>query len=314
MSTGPSHDPPGAAPGAPQRVRFRVVACEDGLTLRQLLPRRIRGLTPAAAADLIKAGGAFLGDVRVRVPTVRVAAGERVTVYPAAAAARPLDPLSLRVVHRDPEFIVVDKPAGVPVAAAAAARGTLSAALVALLAREGVARPYVGPVRPPPAGASGLVLCTVRGQDTASAHRLYAEAPLVARARALVAGDPAAELTCDLPVLPCPSGQVRIARLGQRGAAPARTGLRRLAAVDAPGGPAALVDVELVGDAAALVAHAAALGHPVLPLPADPAADPGAEPALHLHLYELVLTHPRGGARVELRVELPPWARRRDDP
>jgi hypothetical protein len=62
-------------------VRFRVVGIEDGMMLRQLLGKRLK-VTPAIAAEIVRAGGAYVGPVRMCVPTVRVTEGERVTVYP----------------------------------------------------------------------------------------------------------------------------------------------------------------------------------------------------------------------------------------
>ena len=46
---------------ADARVRFRVVANEDGMMLRQLLCRRFADLGAQAAAALIKAGGVYMG-------------------------------------------------------------------------------------------------------------------------------------------------------------------------------------------------------------------------------------------------------------
>ncbi len=41
-------------------VRFRVVGIEDGMMLRQLLGKRLK-LPPAAAAEIVRAGGRTLG-------------------------------------------------------------------------------------------------------------------------------------------------------------------------------------------------------------------------------------------------------------
>ena len=109
-------DTPSPAPRTRRdgRVRFRVVSSEDGLMLRQLLCRRFAELKPQDAADLVKAGGVYINNVRIRLPSVRVAAGERLTVYRAAANTVHLDPKDLRILHRDADFVIIDKPAGVP--------------------------------------------------------------------------------------------------------------------------------------------------------------------------------------------------------
>ena len=84
---------------------------------------------PEQAADLVKAGGVYVNRLRVRLPMVRVAAGERITVYRGALTAEPFRPRDIQMVYRDPSFVVVDKPAGVAVAPTrTSARGTLSEA------------------------------------------------------------------------------------------------------------------------------------------------------------------------------------------
>ena len=90
-------------PTSRERVRFRVIGVEDGMTLRQLLGRRL-GLPVGPASDLIRAGGVYIGAVRTCIPTLRVREGERVTIYRGASAVDPLDPAGLAIVHRDPHF------------------------------------------------------------------------------------------------------------------------------------------------------------------------------------------------------------------
>ena len=54
-------------------IRFCIIAAEEGLTLRQLLPRRFGGLTKQQAGELVKAGGVYLNNVRIRIPSVLAA-------------------------------------------------------------------------------------------------------------------------------------------------------------------------------------------------------------------------------------------------
>ena len=61
------------------------------MMLRQLLGKRL-GMPAGAAAELVRAGGVYVGTVRICVPTVRVREGERVTVYRAAAEVAPVEP------------------------------------------------------------------------------------------------------------------------------------------------------------------------------------------------------------------------------
>lgn len=282
----------------PERVRFRVIGHEDGLMLRQLLARRL-GMQQPAVVELLRAGGVYLGSVRTCIGTLRVREGERVTVYRTAAGTTPLDPDALRIVHRDAHCVLVDKPHGVPAAATReASRGAISHALVQLLAREGVLRPYVGLVFPLDPAAAGLALFTARGQDTASFFRDFAEldAELVYRAR--LSGHVSFAISCDAPLARTPAGALRLAREADRATLAARTEFRPLAAGDG----ATLVEVVLRrGGADQLALHAAALGHPLI-------GDPGAGHVLELACVRVRFTHPLSGAEIDASAELPPWA------
>lgn len=88
-------------------IRFRVVSIEDGMLLRQLLCKRLH-VSPAIAAEIVRAGGVYVGSVRLCVPTVRVSEGERVTVYRTSAEVAPLDPGTLRLLYRDEACVIVD--------------------------------------------------------------------------------------------------------------------------------------------------------------------------------------------------------------
>src|SRR5262245_44860543 len=111
---------------------FTVLAAEAGATLAEFLTAR---MGPDARA-VIANGGVHVAGRRAVDPAGRLAAGSKVVVYDAAFAAPPF-----RIVHEEADFIVVDKPAGLPVAAT---RQSAAHALDALLAREG--RDYVGVV------------------------------------------------------------------------------------------------------------------------------------------------------------------------
>lgn len=310
-------------------VRFRVVDSEDGTMIHQLVARRLPQLDPAQARALVKGGAVYLGHLRVRLPTVRVATGERVTVYPQALdkQALPLDAVSF--VHRDPSFVVLDKPPGVPVAQTRdSARGTLAEALRRVLGAEGVLRPYVGVVHRLDQGASGLVLFTVRSVANKSVHRQFVEHRIERRYRVRVLGDPPPQLRCDAPLVELRHGRVRVARDGEPRARAATTVMRRLEPVDpkVEGQPAALLDVELhTGRTHQIRAHAQALGFAVLgdrkygPRQVEKAeaaddAEAAAEPSrLFLHADRLCFTHPVTGDRLDLRAPRPDWARADDD-
>lgn len=273
------------------------------MTLRQLLARRLK-VTPTTAAELVRAGGVYVGQVRMGVPTLRVAEGERVTVYRTAAAVRPVEPSALRVVHRDEACVIVDKPHGVPASATkVAVRGTVATALVQLLMQERVARPYVGLVHALPVAAAGLAVFTVRGQTTESFFKEFAELAMERRYVVRVTGELAASRSCDARVVQPPSGTWRLAR-GTEGI-DATTTVTRVAVLD----DETLAEVTLLGGGTAggeaVRLHMAALG---LTLVGD--VDHGREgaPMLCLLASRVAFTHPRSGLAVAADAELPAWA------
>ena len=68
-----------------QKIRFRVIPSEEGMLLRLWISRRVPEMDPESARALIRAGGVYINQLRVRVTSVRVTAGERITVNPKAA-------------------------------------------------------------------------------------------------------------------------------------------------------------------------------------------------------------------------------------
>jgi len=297
MSRSDESTQPGATAPAEDRVRVRAISMEDGMTLRQLLGRRL-GLGVAAASELIRAGGVYIGNVRTCIPTLRVREGERVTIYRSAASAAPLDPERLVVVHRDAHCIIVDKPHGVPAAATReGSRGALSHALVQMLAREGVQRPYVGLVHALDPGAAGLALFTVRGQGTASFINRFTGLDVQRTYRARLSGHVPESMVCETPLIKTVGG-VRLARADERDAVPARTEFRPLAVGDG----ATLVEVELRrGSSEQISLHAQALSLPVV-------GRAGAGEVLELACVRVAFTHPISGAAIDVGAELPPWA------
>ncbi len=315
--------------------RFRVIPQEQGTTLRNLLIRRVRELDRDSAVKLIRAGGVYVNKLRVRLPQVLVAAGERVTVYLEALDAQPFDPERLAFIHRDPDFVVIDKPAGVPVSPVReVAVGCLSEALIYKLEAEGVARPYVGVVHRLDRGASGLVLFTIRSVANRSLHKQFVEHEIRRGYRIRVrprpdGAAPPAEVRCDAPLVKLREGGVAIAEPGQLGAQAAVSWFRHVAEVPplAGVGPSEhLMDVELeTGRTHQIRAHAAQLGFPVVgdrryggaaaaggAAAGGAAADNDAEDDEHerlcLHAWTLAFEHPQTGAALRFEAPLPDWA------
>ncbi len=290
-------------------VRFRVVPTEDGMMLAQIVARRLPHLDPKQGKALVKAGAVYMGHLRVRIPTARVATGERITVYPEALAHEEIDPSTLVVVHRDPAFVVLDKPAGVPVAATRdSARGTLAEALRRRLASEGLVRPYVGVVHRLDRGASGLVLFTIRDIANKSLHKQFVEHRIARTYRVLVEGDAPAEAVCEVPLVALPGAEgMRAATSGEPRAKPARTLFRRVQPQQPREGTSLLEVVLETGRTHQIRIHAATLGHPVV---GDRRYGNGKEgDRLHLHAWRLAFEHPFDGTPVDLQAELPDWAR-----
>lgn len=294
--------------------RFRVIPTEQGMTLRNLIARRMRELDRKQCSRLIRAGGVYVNRLRVRLPQVLVAPGERITVYPEALDAVPLDETALPFVHRGPDFVVIDKPPGVPVAPVReTAVGCLSEALVRLLESEGVTRPYVGVVHRLDRGASGLVLFTVRDVANKSLHKQFREHAIRRTYRIRVHGDPPERVTCEAPLVKLRTGGVRIGQVGAADAKPAVTHFRRLASF---GDGQHVLEVTLeTGRTHQIRAHAGHLGFPVVGdhRYGDGGGDgdgdgDGERDRLCLHAHRLEFEHPIRGGALAFEAPLPAWA------
>lgn len=282
------------------------------MMLAQLVARRLPNTNVDAAKELVKAGAVYMGHLRMRVPTVRVAAGERISVYPEAPTEPAQPEQVVSVVWRDEDFVVLDKPAGVPVAATReSARGTLSEALRKLLESEGMTRPYVGVVHRLDRGASGLVLFTVRSVANASVHRQFAEHAIDRRYRVRVHGEVPESFVCEEPILELHSGTSKVAR-GNAHARDAVTRFRRLEASVAIEGTSLVEAVLETGRHHQIRVHAAHLGFPVVGDRRYGREDGASR--LHLHAAELRMTHPGDGRAIEIVAPLPDWARAVGDP
>jgi RluA family pseudouridine synthase len=307
-------------------LRFRVIPVEKGLTLHNLLIRRLRDLDRKQCAELIRRGGVYVNRLRIRLPQVLVAPGERITVYREALDAVPLDPASLVFVHREHDFVVLDKPAGVPVAAVReTAVGCLAEALVHRLEHEGVKRPYVGVVHRLDRGASGLVLFTIRSVANKSLHQQFREHRMGRRYRlrtlALDPAKPVPEaITIDTPLVRLRGGGVQLGTAGAQDAIPAITHLRHVAKFEMPEGRVEhLWDAQLeTGRTHQIRAHVASIGFPIV---GDHRYGPGgrveeveedeqdAHGRLLLHAWMLDLEHPIRAVPLHFETPLPDWVR-----
>jgi RluA family pseudouridine synthase len=289
--------------------RFRVIPAEEGQTLAILLSRRLPKTSRKEATRIIKAGGVYVNKLRVRIPSVRVVAGERITAYPGASEIDELEPESLVFVHRDPSFVVLDKPHGVAVAQTRqSARGTLASALREKLAEEGLVRPYVGVVHRLDLGASGLVLFTIRDIANKSFHRQFVDHQIDRRYRLLVHGEAPESFSCDAALRIVEGQRVRVAEPGDEGSKRARTVFTRLGA---PIDGCSLLEAQLeTGRTHQIRAHAAHMDFPIV---GDRRygleKDEGKR--LHLHASSLEFAHPLTSEHLRIEAPLPQWARPR---
>ncbi len=261
---------------APNPLRFRVVSREDGHLLRNVIATRL-GVSLDDAAELVRRGSVYLRHVRVRFPGARVVSGERVTVWHgpddgsesddalAEQGRDKIDPEKLQIVLRDDAFIVLDKPAGVPVAPTKArAWGSLSDTLRSFLEREGVARPYVGVVHRLDQRASGLVLFTTRSAANPSVHAAFVDHSFDRRYLVEVEGELVGDHRCDAWLYELRDGvTVKTAEPGATGAKPAVTHLRAVGYDAALNTTLIMASLE-TGRGHQIRAHVSALGHPVV--------------------------------------------------
>jgi 23S rRNA pseudouridine1911/1915/1917 synthase len=256
----------------------------------------------AAAQRLIDAG-LVLVDGAPRPKRHRVAAGERITVRPAPAAAEPDVPeASFGVGYEDEHLLVIDKPAGVVVHPARGhRRGTLAQAL-ADRAAGGDDPDRPGIVHRLDRDTSGLLVVARTEQAHAALKAMLAERRITREYLALVEGRPAARTgTIDAPL-----GRDR------------RVRTRVSTDTDEPREAVTHFETERVLEAYTLLrvrletgrthqirAHLKAIGHPV-------AGDPeyGRPGVLglqrqFLHAERLEFAHPVTGATIAARSPLP---------
>jgi RluA family pseudouridine synthase len=295
-----------------QKIRFRVIPSEEGMLLRLWISRRVPEMDPESARALIRAGGVYINQLRVRVTSVRVTAGERITVYPKALNVSPLDPAQLRIVHRDAHIIVADKPPGVAVTSTKETSvGTLSDALVRMLKSEGLRRPYVGVVHRLDMRASGLVIFSVRGEANKSIHRDFKRHRIERIYRLELRGHMDAERRCAAPLLIRRNRSVVVADANDPKGVRAQTTFIPME----QRAHTSVVEARLeTGRMHQIRVHAAHLGHPVVgdARYGDPDARPDAQGAmtgpLHLHAHTLRFQHPVSHEALELRSDPPVWA------
>jgi len=305
-------------------VRLTVSPEEAGERLDRWLAARVEGLSRGLARRVLQEGGVFLGERRTRIASLRLRAGQEVTVSIPSPRLLELRWSAPAVVHRDEILLVADKPPGQPVQPTREGDyGSLETALAQGLRGEGVVARALHRLD---AGTSGLVAFTL---EPASARedppglaaarkelrRLFRE-HLVERTYLAVAEDPgpgwgdAEERLLEFSLERRGTG-VRVVAAGAGAAREARTLVRLERRGIGPRGTLALLVIRpRTGRLHQIRAHLAAAGVRLLGerryLPAGPGADEGAGfPRPALHAWRLEIAHPLAGA---LRLEAPPPA------
>jgi 23S rRNA pseudouridine1911/1915/1917 synthase len=256
--------------------KYTTSAVDAGEALGAWLARRL-GVSEADARARVVAGAVYVGGRRERDPVRRLTAGERIAVHEVEVVAGG----GWRVVVEESGLLVVEKPAGLPVAAGRAGGTSLDVEVAAAYPGATLAHRI-------DRDTSGLVLFAL---DAGGRRRVagWLEGGALRRLYvAAVEGAPGGEVRIDAPIGPDPADPRRM-RAGVPGGKEAASVVR----VRRRGGGRAILEVELeTGRTHQIRVHLAAAGWPIL---GDRVY--GGRVARRLALHAAVLEWP--GRRVE---------------
>ena len=148
----------------PGVYRFKVNEEFSGLRLDQYLAAAGADFSRTLARRLIDIGGVHLSARRVRRCSEIVRAGDQIEVYVDALSLEPASLSQERILFRDQDLIVLDKPAGMPTQPTPARyQGTVYAELQKLLAdtQRGGRRPSIGMVQRLDQDTSGVMVFSI---------------------------------------------------------------------------------------------------------------------------------------------------------
>ncbi len=295
---------------------------DAGERLDRLLAGALPDLSRSRIKALVLSGGLVAGGETIADPSYRVKPGQRfaLTVPEPVPATPEGQDIALTVVYEDADLIVIDKPAGLVVHPAA---GNPDRTLVnALIAHCGASLSGIGGVLRPgivhrlDKDTSGLIVAAKNDVAHASLAAQFADRSLTRIYHALVWGlpsPPAGEI--EGAIGRSPRNRKKMAVM-TRGGRPALTHYRL---IEAFGTVASLVECRLAtGRTHQIRVHMTHRGHPVI---GDPLYGRGGRrtakiddrvrgaiaglgrQALHAHL--MTLRHPRSGAELSFKSELP---------
>ena len=302
-------------PPAPPRREVVVEEEHDGLRLDNFLTALIPDLSRSQVQRLIKDGVVSGPGKELRASTA-VRAGQAFTVeIPAPAAATPLpEALPLRIVHEDPDLVVLDKPAGMVVHPAAGHdSGTLVNALLHhitdLSGIGGELRP--GIVHRLDRGTSGLMVVAKNDRAHQELSRQFHDREVEKEYVALVWGVVQPGRRIDEPIGRDPGDRQKMSTRARR----ARHAVTRVTSARHLKGVSLLKVAIATGRTHQIRVHLSAIGHPIV---GDPVyggvrrrVPANLRPVLRLerpflHAARLSFTHPSDGKRLQFESALPP--------
>jgi len=314
-----------------QRLKVIVEGDEGSRRLDRVLATRLSELSRSRLKALILAGHVEVRDAPVCDPAYHVGRGDTITIdVPEPAAAEPLpENIALRIVHEDDDIIVIDKPKGLVVHPAAGHEtGTL---VNALIAHCGASLSGIGGVRRPgivhrlDKDTTGLMVVAKNDAAHQSLSAQFSDHGRTGEMRrgylAFVWGVPNRQRgTIDAPIDRHAYAREKMAvRPGGREAVTHWEILESFKGMDGKG-VAALLACELeTGRTHQIRVHLAHIGHPLMGdsvygphfKTKSSHLGPQSQAALNalgrqaLHAYLLAVEHPKTGAILEWKSDLP---------
>lgn len=291
----------------PGVYRFTVKDGFSGLRLDQYLAEAGSGFSRALARRLIDIGGVHLSARRMRRCSETVKVGDKIEVY---VDSLPLEPDRLdheRVLYRDQDLIVLDKPAGMPTQPTPARyKGTVYSELLKLLEnpqRRGQ-RPSIGMVQRLDQDTSGVMVFSIHPRAHKKMTEHFRGHEIDKTYWALIDGIPdkaQGKFSSQLARRRSSNLMVSVTRGGKQ----AETRYRLLNSMNG----VSMVEVELItGRSHQIRAHFSEAG---LPLLGDPAyggprfVDDVNIPRQMLHARALAFTHPVTAEKMHFTAPLP---------
>ena len=314
-----------------QRLKVIVEGDEGSRRLDRVLATRLSELSRSRLKALILAGHVEVHDAPVCDPAYHVGRGDTITIdVPEPAAAEPLpENIALHIVHEDDDIIVIDKPKGLVVHPAAGHEtGTL---VNALIAHCGASLSGIGGVRRPgivhrlDKDTTGLMVVAKNDAAHQSLSAQFSDHGRTGEMRrgylAFVWGVPNRQRgTIEAPIDRHVYAREKMAvRPGGREAVTHWEMLESFKGVDGKGVAALLACQLETGRTHQIRVHMAHIGHPLMgdsvygPHFKTKASHlgPESQAALNalgrqaLHAYLLALEHPKTGAILEWKSDLP---------